>query len=54
MRDPDELITFENALESPESHQWEAAIQKELETLEENQTWIIIEPLIKARVLYRK
>ena len=54
MRDPDEPITFENALESPESHQWEAAMQKELETLEENQTWIITEPPVGARVLRGK
>ena len=54
MRDPNELITFENILESPESQQWEATIQKELETLEENQTWIITEPPVGARVLRRK
>ena len=54
MRDPDEPITFENALESPESQQWEAAMQKELETLEENNTWIITEPLTNTRVLRGK
>ena len=54
MRDPDEPITFENALESPESQQWEAAMQKELETLEENNTWTITEPPTNARVLRGK
>jgi Reverse transcriptase (RNA-dependent DNA polymerase) len=54
MRDPDEPITFQQALDSPESQQWESAMQSELKTLEENDTWTITEPPIGARVLRGK
>jgi hypothetical protein len=51
LKHPDEPGTYEEAQDSPHSREWESAMQQELKTLEENNTWTIVEPPKGAQVL---
>jgi len=36
--------TYEEVMNSQDSHHWKRAIEKELKTLEENNTWSEVDP----------
>ena len=50
----DDMPTLRMAMESPEALEWKKAIKSELDSLEKNRTWDIVDKPSKARAIFCK
>jgi hypothetical protein len=44
VRIDDELISYQETMSSPDSHKWEKAMKAEIQSMDDNQVWNLIDP----------
>lgn len=49
-----EPLTFQEAMKRPDASKWQGAISRELETLKENNTWVVCEKPVDAKTVSSK